>query len=156
MNLCPYECEPFTLPMCCQNISDVHTIHFFCMPAVLAYKTLRVFHFLLIFQIFLSFFSFSTLVSNCSLASDVLLPLCPPSPPTPTSGLSHALIPPGSPSQHFILFSTLVLSCYFSLSPTLLAWRVYNSLLHSVRLALFTSPQLLYTLDVSTEMHHLE
>ena len=41
----------------------------------------------------LSWFSFSTLVSSCSLASDVLLPLCPPpSPPTPTSELSHALI----------------------------------------------------------------
>ena len=90
------------------------------------------------FSYFLSFFSFSTLVSNCSLASDVLLPLCPPSPPTPTSGLSHALIPPGSPSQHFILFSTLVLRCYFSLSPAPLAWRVYNSLLHSVRLTLFS------------------
>ena len=113
----------------------------------------------------LSWFSCSTLMSSCSLASDVLLPLCPPPhlplpPHLPTYTYVRAFScphPPLPPSQHFILFSTLVLRCYFSLSPApLLAWQVYNSLLHSVRLILFTSPQPLYTLDVWTEMQHLK
>ena len=110
----------------------------------------------------LSWFSCSTLMSSCSLASDVLLlPLCPPPSPPPHLHLRQGFLMPSSPSlppsQHFILFSTLVLRCYFSLSPApLLAWQVYNSLLHSVRLILFTSPQPLYTLDVWTEMQHLK